>query len=92
MKTLILLEMTILAGGGLIHRHQTDKDWWTAVKGDVRGLIAVLVLLTLLLTADEVGFGGAAALFGGLVVLSYLMAAIGWLGPALQSAESELFG
>ena len=93
MKTLILLEMAILAGGALVQRRAVrGHDWQTVVLHDsTRVLIAVVILAVLLLSLDEVGLGNAAALFGGLVALGYLMAAMGWLGPALQKVEGELF-
>lgn len=93
MKTLILLEMTILAGGALINRKTVKgHDWATVVLHDsTRVLIAVVILTVLLLSADEVGFGGAAALFGALIALGYVLAGMGWLGPGLVKVESELF-
>lgn len=101
MKTIILLEMLALEGGGLVNRKVVKGETWQQVLiseapgksgSGIRVSIAVLILTTILLTADEIGLGGAAALFGGLVSLAYLMAAAGWLGPALQNVESELLG
>lgn len=93
MKTIILLEMAILEGGALINRKVVRKhDWATVLLHDAtRVSIAVLILTVLLLSADEVGLGEAAALFGGLVALGYVMGAMGWLGPGLVQVESELF-
>lgn len=92
MKTLILLEMTVLAGGGILSKHKKGSTWQqTLLHDDLRILIAVLILTTLLLSMDEVGLGGPAAGFGGLVALGYILGAIGWLGPAIQAAESQLF-
>lgn len=92
MKTLILLEMAVLAGGGIVNRRVVQgHDWQTVILHDTtRLLIAVLILTTLLLSADEVGLGGAAALFGGLAALGYVLVAVGWLGPGLQKVEAEL--
>jgi hypothetical protein len=94
MKTVILLEMAVLAGGAIITRRVVrGHDWQTVLLHDsTRVLIAVLILTVLLLSLAEVGLGGAAGLFGGLVVLGYLLSAIGWLGPALPKLEAELFG
>lgn len=92
MKTLILLEMVVLAGGSLITLRNKGATWQAVLFHDaIKRLIAVLILLILLLTAEEVGLGPAAALFGGLVTLGYVLAAIGTLGPALQAATNELF-
>lgn len=98
-KTIILLEMAILAGGGILNAYRQnpggangETGWELALlHSSNRVLIAVVILTTLLLSADEVGQGKAAALFGGLVSLSYVMGAIGWLGPAVQQAEGQLF-
>jgi hypothetical protein len=92
MKSLILLEMAVLAGGAVLSKHRKSADWQqTLLHDDLRALIAVLILTVLLLTLDEVGLGGVAAGFGGLVALGYALGAVGWLGPAVQSAESQLF-
>lgn len=93
MKTIILLEMAILAGGALINRKTVrGHDWQTVLLQDsTRVLIAVVILTVLLLSADEVGWGGAAALFGGLIALGYTLGAMGWLGPGLVQVEGELF-
>lgn len=93
MKTIILLEMTVLAGGALVKRHASqNKTWWVAIHDSLRILIAILILTVLLLSADEVGLGTAAALFGFLVALGYVLGALGWLGPGISQVEGELFG
>lgn len=101
MKTLILFEMALLEGGMLLNRNVVQGQTWEQILiseapgksgSGVRGSIAVLVLAVLLLTGDEIGLGGAAALFGGLVTLAYLMGAAGWLGDALNSFEGKVFG
>lgn len=92
-KSVILLEMVILAGGGLLNVHTNQHQTWeqTLLKGGLKRLIAVLILTVLLLALTDVGLGTAAAAFGGLVSLGYVLGAIGWLGPAVQSAEQQLF-
>lgn len=93
MKTLILLEMVILAGGGILIRKNVKGATWQQVilHDSLRQLIAVLIVTIILLSAVEIGLGTAAVIFGGLITLSYLMAALGTLGPAVQSAEQQLF-
>jgi hypothetical protein len=91
-KSVILLEMAILAGGGIMGAYRADPNWQSVLLHDsTRVLIAVLILTVLLLTAEEVGFGQAAALFGGLTALSYLMGAAGWLGPQVLALERQLY-
>lgn len=107
MKTLILFEMAILEGGGLLTLRYSpaaqtppsgatpgptiETPWqYTLFKLGLKRSIAVLILLTLLLTAEETGLGTAAVLFGGLTALGYVLAAIGTLGPALQQGSQSL--
>lgn len=94
MKTIILLEMALLAYGGLAYRRNVKKeDWQTILFVDsTKVFMAVLVLSVLLLSADEIGLGVAAALFGFLIDLGYLLGAVGWFGPAFESLNTELLG
>ena len=77
MKTIILLEMAILAGGIILQPRSSGQTWQQILTHTaLPRLIAVVILTVLLLSGDEVGLGGASALFGGLVALSYLLAAL----------------
>jgi hypothetical protein len=93
MKGLILAEMGVLYGGGLLTAHAREGGSWTdlLVKRALRQGIAVCALGALLLVLADAGLGGAAAGLGGLIVLGYLLAAGGLLGPAVLELERRLF-
>lgn len=85
MRSLIVLEMATLFGGHVVLRLQSGESIENlAVHDTLRPGLAVVILLALLLTLDEVGFGKMAAAFGGLVAISYLLAGGGVMGKAAQ--------
>lgn len=92
MRSIILIEMAILMGGGLLIAKQTEPTWWDALLHSTRVAIAVIIVGGVLLVLDDAGAGNVAAAFGGLAVTGYLLSAGGTLGPAIQSAEASAFG
>lgn len=91
-KALILAEMMVLFAGGLITAHNNGEEWKDIVIGRMwkQGLAAAILLGFLLVLAD-LGAGGAAAMFGGLIVLGYLAVAGNYLGDRLVEMEKGLF-
>lgn len=94
-KTAILAEMALLYGGSLVNEYRTHKgEGWTmgiVSKSVLRKAIAVVGLLALLTLVADMGFGGAAAAFGGLIVLSYLIALGSGFGQAIVEIENGVF-
>lgn len=82
--------MMALFAGHLVISLQSGKTIENvAVHDTLRPALVTVALLALLLGMDEVGLGGAAAAFGGLVVLGYVLAAGGELGPAASGLVSQ---
>lgn len=94
-KTAILAEMAVLYGGSLVNEYRTHQgEGWTmgiVSKSVLKKGIAVVGLLALLTLVADVGFGGAAAAFGGLIVLSYVLALGAGFGQALVEIENGVF-
>lgn len=93
-KTLVLVEVAVLVGGRLVVGRQRGVAWvdLLAGKGAFRSYLATAALMAVLLTMADLGAGAQAGGLGGIITLSYLMAGVGVLGPALLAAEDELFG
>lgn len=94
MKAAILLEMMLLFGGSVVTKKAAGASWTDLfLSGTLtKTATAVVILLAILLTMEEVGAGTVAVAFGGLIVLGYFLAASGALGPALLSVEQSYFG
>jgi len=91
-KTIILLEAAVLLGGSVVQRMARGEQFSEiAVYHLGRVALADVILLAILLSLDEVGLGETAALFGGLVVLGYLLAAGGALGSATAGVVDSFF-
>ena len=96
MKTLILGEMLTLYLGGLLTRYKPgDKPSEQIAlllieKQTLQQTIAVLVLTAALLAAEEFGFGGPAAAFGGLITLGYLIANTNKIGQVSADFSRRL--
>jgi len=90
MKTIILAEMFILWAGDIVQSvasGQTMGD--LAVDRLPKLSLAVVILLGILLTMDDLGQGKLAAIFGLLLTISYLLAIAGKLGATLQEFTSR---
>lgn len=73
-KLLILAEMVGLLGAAFVVNRDPSQPWvhQLVTAAGLKRLIAVIVLLVLLTLGADLGLGGPAAVFGGIVVLSYL--------------------
>jgi hypothetical protein len=94
-KAFILGEMALLLGGSLVNEYNTNGgEGWTLgllSKPVLRKAIAVTGLLALLTFLADVGLGGPAAIFGGLVVLGYLLSLGAGLGESIVALENNVF-
>lgn len=94
-KTLILGEMAVLYGGSLVNEYKaTGGGNWTLgflSKTVMKKGIAVVGLLALLTFLADIGFGTFAAMFGGLIVLGYLISMGAGLGETIVQIENEVF-
>lgn len=92
-KAVILTEAFILFTATIaIHRSRGEAwvDIWT--KTAVKAAIGTVIILMILLTAADLGAGNVAIMFGGLIVIGYLLTAFGTLGPALAQLEQTYLG
>lgn len=92
-KVLILAEMATLLGVGLLNS-KPGEDGWLAFALGKQGLgrvAAVAVLLTILMLLADLGLGWPAAIVGGIVTVSYLVAH-GTTGAAVLDLEKRVFG
>lgn len=95
-KTIILAEMLGLLAIGRINdlgAEPSDQPWLVGLlaRQGFKRVIAVVVLLVLLLLADDLGFGAQAAVFGGVLLGSYLAARGTHLGAAIIALERRAF-
>lgn len=92
MKLAILVEMVVLWGAPVLMNAQPlgglDKllpePWF------LKHALAVIILMTILLTLADLGAGAGAMLFGLLVTVGYLLGAAGSLGPTLKTVTEHL--
>ena len=94
MKTAILFEMMLLFGGTVVSKKAAGSSWQDLFLTGVltKTATAVVIILAILLTFEEMGAGGVAVAFGGLIVLGYFLAAGGVLGTNLLQVEQSFFG
>jgi hypothetical protein len=94
MKAAILAEMALLLGGSLLTKAAQGTSWEQLFLGGglTKTALAVVLLLAILLTLEELGAGSVAVGFGGLIVLGYFLAASGSLGQNVLAIEQSFFG
>lgn len=90
MKAVILAEMAVIVAGHELILLKSGTPFLDTAIGDLPRLsLAVVLVLAVLLTMDDLGAGKLAALFGGLMATSYLLASGGVLGPAAKTFVNE---
>lgn len=75
-KIIILTEMVLMYGGGLMVAKQKNstQTWaWIIVNTVPKTLLPTAVLLLILLTLADIGAGGFAALLGAVIAMSLIM-------------------
>lgn len=83
-----------LLAAGFVTSDLTPGQPWTQqllTKPGLKRVVAVVVLLVLLMLMADVGFGGPAAVFGGVILLSYLGTHAAGFGPAILALERRAF-
>lgn len=91
-KVLVLGEMIILIAG-TIANHSADAGFAPTLvsKPVLQKAIAITSLMALLMFLVEIGFGAAAAMFGALIVLGYLMRFGEQFGKALVALQARVY-
>lgn len=94
-KTIILGEMAVLYLGSLVREYQTTggESWTLGILSNsvLKKAIAVAGLLALLTFLADIGLGTAAAVFGGLIVLGYVLSFGGTFGQSIVDLEKTVF-
>ena len=92
-KALILTTMATLAGGSIIEQSAAGRTWSDIFfHGATKQWLAIVILLAILLTMDDVGVGGIGVALAVLISAGYLLGGAGTLGTAIQSVVKAEWG
>lgn len=92
-KAGILVAMSILVGGSILEQRAAGRQWSDIfIHGADRQWLAVVILLAVFLTMDDLGAGDAALALSLLIATGYILGGAGALGPAIQSVVYSEWG